>query len=103
MPAPPPDQNPQTWIITGCSRGLGREIALAALARGDKVIATARRQSDLAYLEDETRALILQLDVCEEEDSIRSKVEAAIETFGAIDVLVNNAGFVVAGVWEELR
>jgi NAD(P)-dependent dehydrogenase (short-subunit alcohol dehydrogenase family) len=103
MPVPPPEHNPQTWLITGCSRGLGREIALAALARGDKLIATARRQSDLAYLEREPRALILQLDVCEEEESIRSKVEAAIDTFGNIDVLVNNAGFVVAGVWEELR
>lgn len=103
MSVPPPEQNPQTWLITGCSRGLGREIALAALARGDRVIATARRQSDLVYLENKTRALTLQLDVCEEEDSIRSKVEAAIKTVGNIDVLVNNAGFVVAGVWEELR
>lgn len=93
----------QTWLITGCSSGLGREIALAALSRGDRVVATARQTSDLDYLEGEKGALILQLDVCAPENVLREKTDSMIASIGPIDVLVNNAGFVAAGVWEELR
>ena len=97
----------RVWLVTGCSSGLGRHLACAILARGDRVIATARRLSDLHYVSSQEggkdRAHCITLDVTAPYDEICAKINHAIEHFGRIDVLVNNAGFVVSGVWEELR
>ncbi|KAH9214481.1 hypothetical protein DL95DRAFT_149961 [Leptodontidium sp. 2 PMI_412] len=93
---------PKVWLVTGCSTGFGRSLVSAILARGDKVIASARKTSDLGYVENNPNARALQLDVTTSEDTIRQKVEEAIGGFGGIDVLVNNAGYVLSGVWEEV-
>jgi NAD(P)-dependent dehydrogenase (short-subunit alcohol dehydrogenase family) len=95
------------WLVTGCSSGLGRELALAILGRGDKVIATARHVSDLDYIDqvkgskDQVHKLVL--DVSEPFDQLRKMIDAAVTLFGTIDVLVNNAGFLHCAVWEEIR
>lgn len=76
------------------------------LSRGDKVIATARHVSDLDYIRDiegADRALPIRLDVTESFDQLESQVRRAIDHFGRVDVLVNNAGYVATGVWEEVR
>ena len=83
----------KTWLITGCSSGIGRGIAKAALQKGYQVVATARR---LETVQDLTaaypqRALAAALDVTKP-DSIRKALQAAEERFGLVDVLVNNAG-----------
>ena len=95
------------WFITGASRGLGRALAKAVLARGDRVVATAR---DLAELDDLTGpehggdqdpVLRLRLDVTDTTE-IEAAVEEAITREGRIDVLVNNAGRGFVGALEEL-
>jgi NAD(P)-dependent dehydrogenase (short-subunit alcohol dehydrogenase family) len=91
-----------TWLITGCSTGLGRALAQAALDRGDNVAATARDAATTQPLVDahpET-ALALTLDVTNPAQ-ITAAVSAAEERFGAIDVLVNNAGYGYRSAVEE--
>jgi NAD(P)-dependent dehydrogenase (short-subunit alcohol dehydrogenase family) len=92
--------HPRVWLITGCSAGFGRAIAEAALAHGDRVVATARRPETLADLEREG-VLTLALDVTRR-DQIDAAVAAALERFGRIDVLVNNAGYGSVGAVEEI-
>jgi NAD(P)-dependent dehydrogenase (short-subunit alcohol dehydrogenase family) len=92
----------QTWLITGCSTGFGRALAELLLARGERVVATARRRETLddlvaAYRE---RALALRLDITRPED-IAEALAAAQDRFGAIDVLVNNAGYGGLGTIED--
>lgn len=93
----------RVWFITGCSGGLGRALASAALGRGDRVVAASRRPealSDLTALHPETcRAIALD---AHEPASIRAAVDETVRAFGAIDVLVNNAGGAVFGSVEEL-
>jgi NAD(P)-dependent dehydrogenase (short-subunit alcohol dehydrogenase family) len=92
----------QTWLITGCSTGFGRELALAVLARGWQVAVTARNPDDVADIAaaHPERSLALKLDVRD-----RSQIAAAVERtearFGAIDVLVNNAGYGYRAAVEE--
>jgi NAD(P)-dependent dehydrogenase (short-subunit alcohol dehydrogenase family) len=91
-----------TWLITGCSTGLGRALASAALDRGETVIVTARDASkveDLARSHPST-ALALSLDVTDHAQ-IQAVVRDAQERFGAIDVLVNNAGHGYRAAVEE--
>jgi NAD(P)-dependent dehydrogenase (short-subunit alcohol dehydrogenase family) len=88
------------WLITGCSAGFGRVIAEAALERGDRVVATARRPESIADLAGES-ALVAPLDVTRQ-DQIEAAVSAAVERFGRVDVLVNNAGYGLVGAVEEL-
>ncbi len=89
------------WLITGASRGLGHHMAQAALAAGDKVVATARVTDGLAQsLGHPDRVLAVALDVTDEAQA-RSVAEATIARFGRIDVLVNNAGFGLIGAIEE--
>ncbi|WP_104167289.1 oxidoreductase [Arthrobacter sp. SX1312] len=91
-----------TWLITGCSTGLGRALAEAALQRGDNVVATAR---DASKVEDLTAdypdtALALPLDVTDS-GQVQAAVTRGTETFGGIDVLVNNAGYGYRAAVEE--
>lgn len=88
------------WLITGCSSGFGRALVDAALARGDRVVATARRPESLADLASH-RVLVVALDVTRQ-DQIDATVRAALERFGRIDTLVNNAGYSSIGAVEEI-
>jgi NAD(P)-dependent dehydrogenase (short-subunit alcohol dehydrogenase family) len=90
----------RTWLITGASSGFGRTLADAALERGDAVVATARRSEQLADLAGHERAHVIPLDVTDERQR-EAAVAQAIERFGRIDVLVNNAGRTQVGAVEE--
>jgi NADP-dependent 3-hydroxy acid dehydrogenase YdfG len=95
------DKN-RVWFITGSSTGFGRELAEQALAKGYKVAATARKMEtieDLVEKYPET-ARAIRLDVTNAED-IKTSVAKAVEEFGKIDVLVNNAGYGLGGGIEE--
>ena len=93
----------KVWFITGTSRGFGREWAIAALERGDKVAATARDVStldDLAQVYSDA-LLPIQLDVTDR-DADFAAVAAAHQHFGRLDIVVNNAGYGQFGFIEEL-
>jgi NAD(P)-dependent dehydrogenase (short-subunit alcohol dehydrogenase family) len=92
----------KTWLITGASRGFGRIWAEAALERGDRVAATARRAADVADLKERfgDAALPLALDVTDAEQ-VQKTVQQAYAHFGRLDVLVNNAGVSLFGATEE--
>jgi NAD(P)-dependent dehydrogenase (short-subunit alcohol dehydrogenase family) len=89
------------WFITGSSRGLGRSLTEAVLAKGDKVVAAARNPEQLKDLEEKYPGFVypVQLDV-NDKDQIVTAVENTIKHFGRIDVLVNNAGFGIIGAAE---
>jgi len=91
-----------TWLITGCSTGLGRALAQAVLARGDNAVVTARDVSKLQELTAEfpTTALAVALDVTEQSE-VEAAVKQAEDRFGAVDVLVNNAGYGYRAAIEE--
>jgi NAD(P)-dependent dehydrogenase (short-subunit alcohol dehydrogenase family) len=93
----------KVWFITGTSRGFGREWAIAALERGDKVAATARNLDSLADLVEKYGDSILpiQLDVTDREADFAA-VAAAHEKFGRLDIIVNNAGYGHFGFIEEI-
>ena len=93
----------KTWFITGTSKGFGRLWAEAALRRGDTVVATARNIATLASLEKEfgERAICLELDV-NDKRAVDAAVETARKRMGSIDVVVNNAGYGLFGMIEEL-
>jgi len=92
----------KTWFITGAASGFGHAFAEHALARGHNVVATARDASRLADLvalaPDRVLAAPLDVDVA---GAAEAAVQAAVERFGRIDVLVNNAGYGVVGALEE--
>jgi NAD(P)-dependent dehydrogenase (short-subunit alcohol dehydrogenase family) len=91
-----------TWLITGCSTGLGRALAEAVLDRGDNAVATARQAAsvqDLAASYPDT-ALALSLDVTDQAQ-VTQAVEEAEQRFGGVDVLVNNAGYGYRAAVEE--
>jgi NAD(P)-dependent dehydrogenase (short-subunit alcohol dehydrogenase family) len=94
----------KVWLITGCSAGFGRELVLAAHAAGDRVLATARRPEQLADLvaTGGGRIAATALDVTDPA-SIAAAVGTALDTFGRIDVVVNNAGHGSVGAVEELE
>ncbi len=92
----------QVWFITGAGRGLGVDIAKAALAAGHAVVATGREPAKVtAVIGANDKLLSLKLDVTRPEDA-EAAVAAAVARFGRIDVLVNNAGNFFAGFFEEL-
>ncbi|GAB3768259.1 SDR family oxidoreductase [Spirosoma horti] len=89
------------WFITGSSRGLGRSLTEAVLAKGDNVAATARNPDQLAALAEQypNQLLPIQLDVTNKAQ-IHAAIEQTVAHFGRIDVLVNNAGFGIIGAAE---
>jgi NAD(P)-dependent dehydrogenase (short-subunit alcohol dehydrogenase family) len=91
----------RNWLITGASTGFGRKLTEAVLARGGRVVATARNPGTLRDLESAAggRLLALPLDVTEREQMAAVVEKAA--AFGGIDVLVNNAGYGLLGAMEE--
>jgi NAD(P)-dependent dehydrogenase (short-subunit alcohol dehydrogenase family) len=92
----------KTWFITGAGRGMGVEFAKAALAAGHNVVATGRNPDAVAKAVGEADDLrVVKLDVTSTQDA-EAAVEAAVERFGGIDVLVNNAASFEAGFFEEL-
>jgi NAD(P)-dependent dehydrogenase (short-subunit alcohol dehydrogenase family) len=92
----------KVWLITGAGRGMGVDIAKAALAAGDAVAATARKaESVTAALGTHDDLLAVKLDVTDP-TAAESAVKATVERFGRIDVLVNNAGNFNAGFFEEI-
>ncbi|MDC0711391.1 oxidoreductase [Stigmatella sp. ncwal1] len=92
----------KVWFVTGASSGFGRCIVEEALSRGERVVATARdpRTLDELVARAPDRVLAVRLDVTKTHE-VQSAVAAALERFGAIDVLVNNAGYTVVGAVEE--
>jgi NAD(P)-dependent dehydrogenase (short-subunit alcohol dehydrogenase family) len=95
------EHDSRVWFITGSTSGFGRALVDAARARGDRVVATARRPDALADLEGDD-VLVLELDVTHEE-AIEPALDAAVDRFGRIDVLVNNAGIGFVGALEEMN
>src|SRR5688572_20669214 len=92
----------KVWFITGAGRGMGVDIARAALAAGHNVVATGRNPAAVARALGEAENLhVVKLDVTDCDDA-RAAVAAAVARFGAVDVLVNNAGSFHAGFFEEL-
>jgi NAD(P)-dependent dehydrogenase (short-subunit alcohol dehydrogenase family) len=92
----------KVWFITGAGRGMGVDIAKAALAAGDAVVATGRNPERVsATLGAHEDLLVVKLDVTDPADA-EAAVTAAVERFGRIDVLVNNAGNFYAGFFEEI-
>jgi NAD(P)-dependent dehydrogenase (short-subunit alcohol dehydrogenase family) len=92
----------KTWFITGAGRGMGVEFAKAALAAGHDVVATGRNPEAIREaLGPADELLAVELDVTSSEDA-KAAVKAAVDRFGGIDVLVNNAASFYAGYFEEL-
>jgi NAD(P)-dependent dehydrogenase (short-subunit alcohol dehydrogenase family) len=93
----------KVWLITGSSRGFGRELAKAALANGDRVVATARRPGQLDDLvrEHGDRIRAVALDVTDIA-AAHTCIQVAVEEFGSLDVVVNNAGYAVSVPIEEM-
>ena len=94
-------ESSRSWLITGCSTGLGRALAEVLVARGEQVIATARKPEMLdSIVAGHANARALKLDVSNPDD-VRVAVAEAAELFGGIDVLVNNAGYGYIAAVEE--
>ena len=93
----------KTWFVTGANRGLGAEIARAALKAGDNVVATARQTAGVeqALTGHAGQLFVVPLDITDV-SQVAAAVTAAKTRFGRIDVLVNNAGFAQLGAFEEI-
>ncbi|WP_428957145.1 oxidoreductase [Streptomyces sp. cg35] len=93
----------KTWLITGSSRGLGRVLAESVLEAGHHVVATARRTEALGELADKygDRVRLVTLDVTDA-DAAQRAVQAAVEAFGRLDVVVNNAGYADMAAIEDM-
>lgn len=93
----------KTWLVTGSGRGLGRSIAEAVLENGDRLVATARNIERLAELQQRygDQVKLATLDVTDTQ-AARAAVQLAVDTFGGLDVLVNNAGFSYLAPFEQV-
>jgi NAD(P)-dependent dehydrogenase (short-subunit alcohol dehydrogenase family) len=92
----------KVWLVTGAGRGLGLDVAKAALTAGHRVVATGRDEGKVAAAVGSHANLVtIKLDVTQLEDS-HAAAKSAVEKFGRVDVLVNNAGNFFAGFFEEL-
>lgn len=96
------NQDAKVWLITGSSTGFGRSLAQAVLENGDCVVATARKPDQLQDLMNQhpETAISARLDVTDADDR-QSAIQGALQHFGRIDVLVNNAGYGSLGALEE--
>lgn len=90
------------WLITGCSSGFGEQLVRSILARGDRVIATGRNLEKITHLQREGTCEVLELDVISDQRTISNAIAKAIEVWGRVDVLVNNAAYIQVGTWEDL-
>lgn len=93
----------RVWLVTGCSSGFGNLFISALIQRGDKVIATARDITSLSGYATSDDVHALQLDITAPKEILKGKIAQAVSIFGHIDVLVNNAGYVLSGMWEESK
>ena len=94
----------KVWFVTGAGSGIGAGIVKAALKAGDRVVATGRNLDKVRKAlgdENEENLAFVQLDVTDEAQATAA-VEQAVQRFGRIDVLVNNAGYSLLGNFEEL-
>ncbi|RHZ43172.1 uncharacterized protein CDV56_101290 [Aspergillus thermomutatus] len=89
------------WFITGCSSGLGKSLAGLIHGAGHRLVATARNVDALSYLPDDPNVLKLSLDVTSK-PAIHDTLSAAVAKFGRLDVVVNNAGYVLMGDTEAI-
>ena len=93
----------KVWLITGASKGMGLEAANAVLKNGDKVVATSRNLKELIdKIGNQTENFLpLQVDITDDKD-VKKAIQSAIDTFGKIDVVLNNAGYYLVGSIEEI-
>jgi NAD(P)-dependent dehydrogenase (short-subunit alcohol dehydrogenase family) len=93
----------KNWFITGASKGFGFEITKAALEVGDKVVATVRNNSATLHtsLDEDANLFVVEMDVTKESD-VKDAVGKAIDHFGKLDIVVNNAGYGIVGAIEEV-
>ena len=91
------------WFITGASKGFGYEISKAGLHAGDKVVATVRKNASELYasLDNHPNLLVVEMDVTKE-DEVKDAVQKAIDRFGKLDIVLNNAGYGIVGAIEEV-
>jgi NAD(P)-dependent dehydrogenase (short-subunit alcohol dehydrogenase family) len=93
----------KTWLITGSGNGLGRNIAEAALKAGDKVVGGARRTEELASLVAQYGERVKPITLeGRDESAAKAAVGLAVDTFGRLDVLVNNAGYGQIAPFEQI-
>ncbi|KAJ7086822.1 hypothetical protein B0H15DRAFT_950334 [Mycena belliarum] len=92
---------PNVWLVTGASGGFGTALVNAVLARGDRVIATARSLDKMRSLPETDRIRLLQLDITAGPAALKEIMAAAVAFWGRIDVLVNNAGYGAKALVEE--
>ena len=92
-----------TWLVTGCSSGFGENFVYEIIARGDRVVATARMAKERLGPLRAAGAFVLDLDLTWPQQQIDGAIRQAIDVYGSIDVLVNNAGYVEMGLVEEIR
>jgi NAD(P)-dependent dehydrogenase (short-subunit alcohol dehydrogenase family) len=92
---------PLVWLVTGCSSGFGNQFVHSILARGDKVVATARDLSKIQHLK-QLGFPTFQLDITDSQASIDTTIAEVLSKHGRIDVLVNNAAYITIGTLEGL-
>ena len=95
-------KNQKNWLITGISKGLGREIANVVHKHGDKVIGFVRKEEDKQKLESELAGIKIYILDLEQSDKFESIISEIIKNENSIDVLVNNAGYGMFGLFEEI-
>ena len=95
-------QIPLTWLVTGCSSGIGLALTHELLGRGENVVATARSLSSLQPLM-EAGASCLELDVTSPQEILEDKIAMVERMYGEVNVLVNNAGYAEVGILEDVR
>ncbi|KAF2165603.1 hypothetical protein M409DRAFT_67006 [Zasmidium cellare ATCC 36951] len=92
----------QVWLVTGCSSGFGEQFIKTILERGDKAIATARKIDSIKHLAD-LGAATLQLDMTDSGQLMDKKVKEAVDIYGKIDVIVQNAGYGYIATLEDIE
>jgi NAD(P)-dependent dehydrogenase (short-subunit alcohol dehydrogenase family) len=93
---------PRIWLITGCSSGFGRQLAITAAENKDIVVATSRDPSKLADLAS-LGVIAKTLNVQANDAEVQAVIDDILSTVGPIDILVNNAGYILEGAVEECR